>query len=81
LAVGESFVLKLGKDFNWDVQLADDHIVSRKIGITMVRGTQGIYEAYAPGRTKLTATGTPNCGAGTPCPELARLFQLTIEIR
>ena len=81
LAVGESFVLKLGEDLNWYVQVADTHIVSRKIGVAMVRGAQGIYEAHATGRTELIATGTPNCAAGTPCPEIARLFRLTIEVR
>jgi len=81
MSVGESFLLQLEEDNNWEVQVADMNIVSRKMGVMVIRGAQGIFEARAAGKTELTATGTPNCAEGTPCPAIARLFRLTIEVR
>ncbi len=39
-----------------------------------------IWTAVAPGTAKVTSGETPICAAGTLCPQLIRLFELTIVI-
>ena len=55
LTMGQTFLLNLGADRNWDVQIANQSIVSRVVTITVIRGAQGVYEARAAGETKLTS--------------------------
>jgi hypothetical protein len=48
----------------------------------VIVGAQGVYEAKAPGKTTLTATGDPACRRATPaCAAPSRLFTLTLEVR
>ena len=56
LSIGERFALNLGEGPNWNVEVADQAIVSRVIGILTVKGVQGIYEVHAAGQTTLVAT-------------------------
>ncbi len=66
LQVGQRFLLNLGSEDNWDVQIADQSIVSRVVNITVIRGAQGVYEAHAVGETKLTATDMSSGQAAQP---------------
>ena len=82
LKVGEQFLLKLGEDYNWDVTIADQNIVGRVVGITVVRGAQGVYEAHQAGTTQLTATGDPVCRQSQPpCEAPSREFQIQIIVK
>ncbi len=81
IAVGDTFLLMLGTDYNWDVSVSDTSILSRVPDIPVVRGAQGIYQANAPGTVTLTATGSLACAPGVPCPLLARLFRVTIVVQ
>jgi len=81
LTVGEQFLLKLGEEYNWSVTIADQSIVSRVVGITVVRGAQGVYEARQAGSTQLTATGDPVCRQSQPpCAAPSRQFQIQIIV-
>jgi hypothetical protein len=77
---GDEFLLKLGEDYHWSVEVADPSIVSRVPNITVVRGAQGVYQAYQSGTTALTATGTAICPEGVACPLYARLFRITVVV-
>ena len=82
LSVGESFLLKLGEDYNWTVTVADQSIVRRVVNITVVRGAQGVYEMHQLGSTTLTATGDPAClQSKPPCAMPSRLFQITVVVQ
>ena len=82
LSVGESFLLKLGEDYNWTVTVADQTIVSRVKNISVVRGAQGVYEALLAGKTSLTANGDPVClQANPPCKLPSRQFTLEIVVQ
>lgn len=82
LKVGQTFLVNLGMDIlNWQVEIADPSIVSRVIGITTVRGAQGVYQARAPGTTTLTATGDPLCRQSVPACEMpSRIITVTLVV-
>lgn len=83
MKVGDSFLLKLGSDFyDWSVDVDNQDVISREIGITAIRGAQGIYLAHAPGSTKLTASGNPQCLNSTPpCLAPSILFEVTVIVQ
>ena len=81
LAVGDTFLLKLGEAFDWDVSIDSPEVISRKIGVLVVRGAQGIFEAKKTGSAMLTATGDPVCRKSTPpCAAPSRAFRLKIKV-
>lgn len=82
LKTGQRFLLNLGMDsYDWTVEIQDQSIVSRVIGITVVRGAQGVYEAKAPGTTVLQASGDPFCRQSQPpCMMPSRLFKVTLVV-
>ena len=81
LKVGETFLLKLGESFDWNVQIDNQNIVSREVNILVVRGAQGIYKANNSGKAVLTAVGDPPCYKLIPkCLAPSILFKLNIEI-
>jgi hypothetical protein len=81
LRVGDRFLLNLGDPYTWDVSIADPSIVSRVVNIAVVRGAQGVYEARAPGETRLQAVGDLPCRQSRPpCLAPSRLFRLVIVV-
>jgi len=68
LAVGQQFLLDLGSAVDWTVTVADQRVVGRVIGVFVIRGAQGIYEARTAGTTLLSAVGSPPCPSGGACP-------------
>ncbi len=82
LKVGQRFLVNLGMDtYNWDVTIADQSIASRVIGVMVIRGAQGLYEARAPGTTTLTATGDPLCRQSKPaCMMPSRMVRVTLIV-
>ncbi len=80
LAVGQELLLDLGSNLDWAPTVADQNVVSRVIGVLVIQGAQGIYEARAPGTTVLSAIGSPHCTSGV-CPLYRVAFQVTITVR
>ena len=82
LQVGDSFLLKLGEDYDWSPIVADQAIVSRAMNIAVIRGAQGVYDSHKAGKTSLTATGDPVCRQSTPpCEQPSRAFTIQIVVR
>lgn len=83
LKVGDSFVLNLGSDFyDWTVDVDNQNVISREIGVTVTIGAQGIYLTHAPGIAKLTAVGNPQCLNSTPpCLAPSILFEITVNVQ
>lgn len=81
LAVGDRFLLNLGAEFDWSVSIGDQAVLRRVPNITVVKGAQGVFEAVAPGRTALSATGDPPCRKVTPpCGAPSRLFRVDVVV-
>ncbi len=81
MQVGADFVLMLGNDYDWQVTVANQGVVSRVVNITPLRGSQGVYHANARGTTTLTATGDPPCRSATPpCGQPSVVFEITLVV-
>jgi len=79
---GMSFVLSLGSDLDWQVQITDEAIVSRDPSAAPPVDSQGVYIAKQPGQTALTATGTPKCYNAVPrCLAPSRSFRIQIVVK
>ncbi len=79
LPTGTSFLLALGSDFDWQVQIADPAIVSPYPHAVIPPDAQGIFTATQQGQTTLTATGNPQCASETPrCLAPSRGFRIQI---
>jgi hypothetical protein len=82
LAIGESFLLKLGEEYNWEVTISDQSILSRAKNIMVIRGAQGVYDALQAGTVTLTATGDPLCRQSKPpCGMPSILFKITVIVQ
>ncbi|VVB87279.1 Uncharacterised protein [uncultured archaeon] len=81
LQVNESFLLKLGEGYDWNITIDDQTVLSRVVNVLVIRGAQGIYEAHKLGRATLTAVGDPPCRkAKPPCAAPSRLFSLNVVV-
>ncbi len=81
LAVGESFLLKLGEEYMWNITISDQSVLSRVPNISVIRGAQGIYLAHKSGTVTLSATGDPQClQSQPPCAMPSILFSIKIVI-
>ena len=82
MRVGDTFLLNLGGNYNWNVQVGDTSIVSRVVNIAVPPGAQGVYRANATGTTSLSATGSLPCANATPpCLAPALLFRATVVVQ
>ena len=81
LNVGDTFLLKLGEDHMWNVEIDNDDVVSRVKNIVVIRGAQGIYEAKMPGSATLSASGDLPCREEVPpCAAPTILFKIQINV-
>ncbi len=81
LQVDETFLLKLGDGYDWNISIDDQTIISREVNVIVIRGAQGIYRAHKPGHTTLTAVGDPPCRKSVPaCAAPSRLFRLYVVV-
>jgi hypothetical protein len=81
LKVGQRFLLNLGEGYDWAPTVTDQNVVSRVVGILVIRGAQGIYKAHAPGTVTLTASGDPTCRQSKPaCAMPSRLFKVNLVV-
>jgi hypothetical protein len=66
LAVGESFLLKLGAEYTWEITVSDQNVLSRAKNITVVADAQGVYDALQAGTVTVSAAGDPLCRQSKP---------------
>lgn len=79
LPTGTSFLLSLGSGFDWQVQIADQTIVSMYANASVPPDAQGIFTATHQGQTTFTATGNPKCYTATPrCLAPSRGFRIQV---
>jgi len=80
--VGDSFLLNLGDEvYEWNVSVENQNVVALKMGIMIIKGAQGNYEALNPGVTTLTAIGDPLCRKSSPpCGMPTILFRATLVV-
>jgi hypothetical protein len=82
MAVGDSFLLKLGEAYTWDVSISDQAVLSRVMGIAVIRGAQGVYQAHQAGTVALSASGDPQCRQSQPpCAMPSLQFSVTIKVK
>ena len=77
--VGDTFLLALGTQ-QWTVHVGDQTVVARVPNIMVVLGAQGVYRALKVGSTTLSASGTPACPQGAPCPLYRLGFSVTLHV-
>jgi hypothetical protein len=81
LHTGESFLLKLGEMYNWNVETDNQTIVSRAMNIMVVKGAQGVYGTHNPGQAVLTGVGDPWCLTSVPsCKMPSILFKINLTV-
>jgi len=81
LNVGDTFLLKLGEEHIWNVEIDNDNVVSRVKNIAVIRGAQGVYEAKMPGTATLSAAGDLPCREEVPpCAAPTILFKIQIKV-
>lgn len=82
MKVGDSFLLNLGADiYDWTVTVDNESVLHLKMGVMVIRGAQGIYDALAPGMTVLSAIGNPIClQTNPPCTMPSMLFKVTVVV-
>jgi hypothetical protein len=81
LAVGEGFLLQLGEEYTWEVNISDQNVLSRVKNIAVVRGAQGVYDALQAGTVTLSAAGDPQCRQSQPpCAKPSIQFEVTIVV-
>lgn len=81
LNVGDTFLLKLGEEYMWNVEIDNDDVVSRVKNIAVIRGAQGLYEAKMPGSATLSAAGDLPCREEVPpCAAPTILFKIQINV-
>jgi len=79
--VGDTIQVALGSDYDWRVDPPDGVVLVEGLRkYLLVRGTQAIWTAAAPGSSTITATGTVICPSGQPCIMLAALFTTTVVV-
>lgn len=81
LNVGDTFLLKLGEEHMWNIEIDNDDVVSRVKNIAVIRGAQGVYEAKMPGSAILSAAGDLPCRDEVPpCAAPTILFKIQINV-
>jgi hypothetical protein len=82
LKSGQTFLLKLGEGYDWQIIIADQSVVSRVKNVMVIRGAQGLYTALQPGQTEFSAQGDPLCRSAKPaCAQPSVLFRQTIVVQ
>lgn len=79
--VGDTIQVALGEQYNWTVDPPGGVVLVRDgRALLLVRGTQALFKAAAPGRASVTATGVAACPTGAACPMFAVLFKTTVIV-
>lgn len=83
MQAGDSFLLNLGTGiYDWTVTVDNESVLHLKMGVMVIRGAQGIYDALAPGTAVLSAIGNPTClQTNPPCAMPSILFKVTVIVK
>lgn len=74
-------MLSLGDNYQWDVTITPQGLLTRNMKITPGVGEQGLYIARAKGQVTFRAVGNPMCRlAQPPCTWPSVLFQMEVLI-
>jgi hypothetical protein len=80
--VGDRIQIALGTEYEWRLDPPDGVVLVHGVqNYLLVRGTQAIWTAAAPGTSTITATGTVICPSGQACIMIALLFTTTVIVR
>ena len=81
--VGDSFLLNLGDGvYDWTVTIDNQDVVALKVGVTVTKGAQGMFNALGAGTAMLTAVGDPLCRKSSPpCGMPTILFKVTMVVK
>jgi uncharacterized protein YceK len=81
LNLGETFLLDLGSDYTWTVNIDQPDVLSRLPNILVIKGAQGVYKGNQAGTANLTANGDPACLQSKPaCALPSILFSLEVVV-
>lgn len=79
--IGDRIQIALGSDYDWRLDPPDGVVLTRGVqNQALVRGTQAIWTAAAPGTATISATGTVICPSGKACILIAILFTTTVVV-
>lgn len=79
--VGDRIQIALGSDFEWRLDPPDGVVLVRGVqNEALVRGTQAIWTAAAPGTATISATGTVVCPSGQACILIVLMFTTTVVV-
>ncbi len=81
--VGDAFLLNLGNEvYDWDVTIDNQNVIALKVGVTVIKGAQGLFDALSSGTAMLTAVGDPLCRkSAPPCGMPTILFKVTLIVQ
>jgi len=81
--VGDSVLLNLGTDdYDWQVTIDNQDVLRMKMGVMVIKGAQGIYDAMTPGTAILSASGDPLCRQSRPACAMPSIgFSVTIVVK
>jgi len=79
--VGDRIQIALGTEFDWRLDPPDGVVLTRGVQKELlVRGTQAVWTAAAPGQATISATGSVVCPSGQACILIAILFTTTVMV-
>jgi hypothetical protein len=83
LAVGETFILRLGGETKWDVKVTNPQVLVKSDETAqLVADEQREYRANESGVAELVAVSLPPCAADQPpCRVMAPAFRLLVVVR
>lgn len=81
--VGDSFLLNLGTDvYDWTVTVDNQNVIALKMGVAVIQGAQGTFDALSAGTATLSASGDPLCRkVSPPCGMPTILFRVTVVVK
>ena len=81
--VGDSFLLNLGTDvYDWTVTVDNQNVIALKMGVAVIQGAQGTFDALSAGTATLSASGDPLCRkVSPPCGMPTILFRVTLVVK
>ena len=78
---GDNFLLKLGKNSEWNIAIDNQTVLNRVPNIMVMEDAQGIFVARDFGETKLSAVGNPWClYSEIPCKIHSILFEMKVVV-
>ncbi len=79
--VGDHIQIALGEQSTWQLDPPDGVVLTRTVqNYMLIRGTQAIWLAAAPGTSTIHAMGTAVCPSGSACPQYAISFTATVLV-